>query len=292
MLGLRILWSFAMKNIAACALLTGAMATFNAQAVVWVHVDANGVTHFASEQMDDRYALFYRSPAPTQSGDATAAAQAPSRPAELKDVRPSLATYFESSPRYRQLQPLIREAARIYRIDYELLQGLIAVESAFAPEIVSNKGAIGLMQVLPDTARRFGVDSDRWSSVESKLKNPRMNLQLGSRYLRFLIDLFPGRLDLALASYNAGEGAVQKAGNAIPNFRETQHYVATVTQLYTLLKPPPVVVASKPTRNASYGAGFVLTTPREPYALVHSGRGNMVAPIRTGVSSDQSLAVE
>ena len=293
MLGLRVVRSIAIKNIAACALLTGVLATFNAHADVWVHVDANGVTHFASERIDDRYALFYRSPAPAQSGDAAVATQAPSRPAELKDVRPKLATFLESSPRYRQLQPLIREAARIYRIDYELLQGLIAVESAFDPDIVSNKGAIGLMQVLPDTARRFGVDSDRWSSVESKLKNPRMNLQLGSRYLRFLIDLFPGRLDLALASYNAGEGAVQKAGNAIPNFRETQHYVATVTQLYTLLKPPPpVVAASKPTRNASYGAGFVLTTPREPYALVHSGRGNMVAPIRTGVSSDQSLAVE
>lgn len=292
MLGLRILWSIAIKNIAACALLTGVIVTFNAHADVWVHVDANGVTHFASERIDDRYALFYRSPAPAQSGDAGVAEQSPSRPAELKDVRPKLATFLESSPRYRQLQPLIREAARIYRLDYELLQGVIAVESAFDPEIVSNKGAIGLMQVLPDTARRFGVDSDRWSSVESKLKNPRMNLQLGSRYLRFLIDLFPGRLDLALASYNAGEGAVQKAGNAIPNFRETQHYVATVTQLYTLLKPPPVVVASKPTRNESYGAGFVLTTPREPYALVHSGRGNMVAPIRTGVSSDQSLAVE
>ncbi|MBK7006288.1 MAG: hypothetical protein IPH37_15125 [Burkholderiales bacterium] len=74
------------------------MATFNAHADVWVHVDANGVTHFASERIDDRYALFYRSPAPTQSGDATAAAQAPSRPAELKDVRPKLATFLSRRP--------------------------------------------------------------------------------------------------------------------------------------------------------------------------------------------------
>jgi soluble lytic murein transglycosylase-like protein len=267
------------------------MAVFHAHADVWVHVDAKGEAHFAPERVDDRYELFYRSPAPAQGSDTAAAADAPARPPELKDLRPKLAAFFESSPRYRQLQPLIREASRIYRIDYELLQGLIAVESAFDPEIVSSKGAIGLMQVLPDTARRFGVDSDRWSSVESKLVNPRMNLQLGARYLRFLMDLFPGRLDLALASYNAGEGAVQKAGNAIPNIRETQDYVVMVTQLYTVLKPPPVL-APKPTRTEPYGPGFVLTTPRQPYALVQSGRGNMVAPVRIGAPSDSSIAVD
>lgn len=281
----------AIKSIATCALLAGGMATFHAKADVWVHVDAQGEAHFAPERVDDRYELFYRGPAPAQSSDA-AAADAPTRPPELKDLRPKLAAFFESSPRYRQLQPLIHEAARIYRIDYELLQGVIAVESAFDPEIVSSKGAIGLMQVLPDTARRFGVDSDRWSSVESKLKNPRMNLQLGARYLRFLIDLFPGRLDLALASYNAGEGAVQKAGNAIPNYRETQDYVTMVTQLYTVLKPPPVAVAPKSARTEPYGPGFVLTAPREPYALVQSGRGNMVPPIRIGTPSDSSIAVD
>lgn len=280
----------AIRRIAACALLAVGMATLNAHADVWVHVDANGVTHFASERVDDRYELFYRAPAPLPSGGAASAAEAASRPPELKDLRPKLAAFFESSPRYRQLQPLIREAARIYRVDYALLQSLIAVESAFEPEIVSSKGAIGLMQLLPDTARRFGVDSDRWSSVESKLKNPRMNLQLGTRYLRFLIDLFPGRLDLALASYNAGEGAVQKAGNAIPNFRETQDYVAMVTQLYTVLKPPPVVVVPKSTRSEPYGPGFVLTKPREPYAL--SGRGNLVAPIRVDAPSNPSIAVD
>jgi hypothetical protein len=134
------------------------------------------------------------------------------------------------------------------------------------------------------------VDSDRWSSVESKLKNPRMNLQLGTRYLRLLIDMFPGRLDLALASYNAGEGAVQKAGNAIPNIRETQDYVAMVTQLYTVLKPPPVVLAQKPkpARAEPYGPGFVLTAPREPYALMPSMRGNMVQPARATTISSSS----
>jgi soluble lytic murein transglycosylase-like protein len=270
----------ATKFIAACALLAGAVATFNAKADVWVRVDGHGMAHFAPERLDAGYELYYRGPVDVQADAAVPADATPARAPELKDLKPKLAEFFESSPRYRQIQPLMREAARIYRVDYELLQALIAAESAFNPEAVSSKGAIGLMQVMPDTARRFGVDSDRWSSVESKLMNPRMNVQLGARYLRTLIDMFPGRLDLALASYNAGEGAVQKAGNAIPNFKETQSYVVMVTQLYTALKPPPppVPVATKAKPAEPYGPGFVLRAPRELYSLSPSGRANMVGP--------------
>jgi hypothetical protein len=87
---------------------------------------------------------------------------------------------------------------------------------------------------------------------------------------------------------------VQKAGNAIPNFRETQDYVSMVTQLYTVLKPPPVVSAqkSKAARTEPYGPGFVLTTPREPYALVPSMRGNMVPPMRATTPPNSSLAAD
>ncbi|MDE2417324.1 MAG: lytic transglycosylase domain-containing protein [Burkholderiales bacterium] len=296
----RHLLQIAIKTVAACAMLAGASVTLEAKADVWVHVDAQGVAHFAPERLDERYEIFYRGP--------TAAAPVPSdAPVEqvavplptLKDLKPRLAQFFASSPRYKQIQSFIQEAARIHRVDYELLQALIAAESGFEPEAISNKGAIGLMQVMPDTARRLGVDSDRWSSVETKLKNPRLNLQLGARYLRMLIDMFPGRLDLALASYNAGEGAVQKAGNAIPNFKETQDYVVMVTQLYRVLKPPPVVTdrgTAKP--GPRYGSGFVLNTPREPYTLVPSGRGNMVQPIRNAApstspsDSEYSVAVD
>ena len=161
---------------------------------------------------------------------------------------------------------MLKEAARMYRVDVELLQALIASESAFNPSAVSAKGAIGLMQVMPDTARRFGVDSDRWLSVETKLADPRINVQIGARYLRLLLDMFPGQLDLTLASYNAGEGAVIKAGNAIPNFKETQGYVAMVMELYGVLKRPagPAV----PTATTQYGPGLAITASRTPYALV------------------------
>src|SRR6185369_2673902 len=74
---------------------------------------------------------------------------------------------------------------------------------------------------------------------------PRTNITTGTRYLRYLLDLFPGQLELALAAYNAGEGAVQRAGNKVPNYRETQNYVKTVMQLYIMLKPPAMTPGIK-----------------------------------------------
>jgi soluble lytic murein transglycosylase-like protein len=122
-------------------------------------------------------------------------------------------------------------------VDYALLQALIATESGFDAGAVSAKGAIGLMQVIPETATRYGLVGNRRVSLETKLKDPRTNLWTGTRYLRDLLAMFPGDLELALAAYNAGEGAVQKAGNKVPNFPETQNYVKTVMQLYYRLNP-------------------------------------------------------
>ncbi len=161
-----------------------------------------------------------------------------------------LIAFFEVSPSYKQVQHHLREASRVHGIDYELLKALIATESGFDPAAVSPKGAVGLMQVLPATAQRYGVSgrpqADAW---RRKLTDPRTNIRAGARYLRYLLDLFPGQLDLALAAYNAGEGAVQRAGNRIPNYRETRNYVQTVMQLYALLKPP--VAAARQGRAAA-----------------------------------------
>lgn len=260
----RAILQYAMKNIATCAVLTGAMVTFCAHADVWVRMDEAGTGHFSPERLDDRYVLYYKAPqAKPLDGAAVASANLPP---PLKTFSPKLAAFFETSARYRKIQPVLKEAARMYRVDVELLQALIAAESAFNASAVSAKGAIGLMQVMPDTARRFGVDSDRWLSVETKLADPRINVQIGARYLRLLLDMFPGKLDLALASYNAGEGAVIKAGNAIPNFKETQGYVAMVMELYGVLKRPagPAVL----TATTQYGPGLAMTASRTPYALV------------------------
>jgi soluble lytic murein transglycosylase-like protein len=207
-----------------------------AQAEIWGFVDAQGTAHFAATRLDERYELFFRGGESfdTTEGVAVPHAAAPAAPATR------VLSFLEVSPGFRQVQPHVSEAAREHGIELALLQALIATESGFDPGAVSPKGAIGLMQVMPATAERYGVAGDARAPVARKLKDPRTNLRTGARYLRDLIAMFPGRLELALAAYNAGEGAVQRAGNRIPNFRETQNYVRTVMQLYTLLKPAPV----------------------------------------------------
>jgi soluble lytic murein transglycosylase-like protein len=138
---------------------------------------------------------------------------------------------------------LLREASVRHGIDYELLQALIATESGFNARAVSPKGAVGLMQLIPPTAERYGVRADKNSPIGEKLTDPRTNIRAGSNYLSDLIKRFPGQLELAIAAYNAGEGAVQRAGNKVPNYPETINYVKTVMQLYRQLKPPSVIAA-------------------------------------------------
>ena len=218
-----------------------------AHADVYGYVDEKGVAHFAAEKTDERYQLFYRS---GESFD-TSRGVATARPVAVPTAQPRLLAFFQISPGYKQVRHHIKEAASTHGIEYELLQALIATESGFDSRAVSPKGAIGLMQVMPATAARYGLTSDRKTPVEKKLTDPRTNIRTGARYLAYLIQLFPGRLELALAAYNAGEGAVQRAGNRIPNYRETQNYVKTVMQLYGLLKPPSMRAAlpgSAPTR--------------------------------------------
>ena len=205
-----------------------------AQAEVWGFVDDKGVAHFASEKMDERYELFYRG---GESFDTTRGLATP-RAVAVPTSAHKLIAFFEISPSFKQVKHHLREASRAQDVDYELLKALIATESGFDARAVSPKGAIGLMQIMPATAERYGLVGDPKTPLAKKLTDPRTNIKTGVRYLRYLIDLFPGRLDLALAAYNAGEGAVQRAGNKVPNFRETQNYVKTVMQLYGVLKPP------------------------------------------------------
>ena len=216
-----------------------------ARADMWGYVDAQGVTHFSALQLDERYELFFRGGENFQAGkgeggNGTRGKTASAAPAKL-------VSYFELSPGYKSVRHLLREASDKHGIDYELLQALIATESGFNARAVSPKGAVGLMQLIPPTAARYGVKADKSAAVEQKLTDPKTNIRAGASYLRDLIRLFPGRIELALAAYNAGEGAVQRAGNKIPNYPETKNYVKTVMQLYTTLKPAGVQrLASSP----------------------------------------------
>ena len=116
----------------------------------------------------------------------------------------------------------IQRIARQHGLDPLLLHAVISAESAYNPGAVSHAGAQGLMQLMPFTARRFGVNNPL---------NPKQNIQGGARYLRWLLDKF-NNIKLALAAYNAGEGAVMRYGNAIPPYRETQEYVIKVLDFY------------------------------------------------------------
>ena len=145
----------------------------------------------------------------------------------------------EHTPCRKVVNHLIREASIIQGIDYELLHAVIATESGFRIRVVSPKGAIGLMQLIPPTAERYGIKDDKYSLASQKLVDPRTNIWVGSRHLHKLITRYPGDIELALAAYNAGEGAVRRAGNRIPNYPETKKYVRNVMHRYKQrLKPP------------------------------------------------------
>lgn len=226
--------------IALGMLLLGPLASPARAANIYGYVDEKGVAHFASEPLDSRYQLFFKA---GQSFDTATGLPAPGGKGGSTAAQRSLLAMFDASPGYKSAKRALRDASRKHDIDYELLQALVATESGFDPQAVSPKGALGLMQVMPDTAARYGVRGDARATVEAKLFDPRQNVATGARYLSDLIDMFPGRIDLALAAYNAGEGAVQKAGNRIPNYPETRNYVATVMQLYAYLKPSGAVRA-------------------------------------------------
>lgn len=120
------------------------------------------------------------------------------------------------------IDQLVEQTASRYHVDPDLVRAVIRVESGYDAKAVSNKGAMGLMQLIPATAQRFGVGNPF---------DPKQNIEGGVNYLKHLLTLFGGDLGLSLAAYNAGEHSVQRSGG-IPAYRETQNYVRKVTTLY------------------------------------------------------------
>ena len=278
------------------------------RAEIWAHVDAQGAIHFATHQVDERYDLFMRggptaeslqglsglalapanpgkSGAPMSASGVPAAGvptpfgappvDAPPQPARI----PRLARFIEQSAVYQQVRGPLHDQARLRGVDVDLVKAVIAAESGFNPMAVSLKGAIGLMQLMPATAERWGVSGDARRPLEQRLTDSTLNLATGIRHLRHLIDLYPGRLDLALAAYNAGEGAVQRAGQRIPDFRETRDYVSTVLALYANLRAGamPGVLGGAP------AASLPAAQPRVRAALpTVPGRSNMPPSLLAG----------
>lgn len=135
--------------------------------------------------------------------------------------------FHEEEVRYRPLEALpfgeaIRSAADRHGLDALLIAAVIEAESSFDPKAISRQGAMGLMQVMPTTLPELD---------EEELRDPQINIEQGTRYLRALIERFEGDLELALAAYNAGPGNVRRYGG-VPPFRETRRYVEKVLDLY------------------------------------------------------------
>lgn len=125
----------------------------------------------------------------------------------------------EQANRLAKLAPIIQEAAAKHNVPVELICGVILQESGGNPRATSHAGAKGLMQLMPGTAKRFGVKN---------IYDPKENINGGTAYLSFLMERFKGNIELVLAGYNAGEGNVAKYGNKVPPFAETKNYIPNV----------------------------------------------------------------
>jgi len=181
-----------------------------AQSKIYTYLDADGIRHYTDVPDNSRYKLLVLSPQDrTESGqqyDANLLARA---------------TQYDS---------IIEKAAVSAAVEANLLRAVIVVESGFNSRAVSKRGAVGLMQLMPATATRFGV---------SNPFDPKQNIHAGARYLKFLIDRFGQDIRLALAAYNAGEEAVDRNGGQIPPFTETMAYVPRVLKIYRMLTEQP-----------------------------------------------------
>ena len=170
---------------------------------VYKYVDSNGQVHLTDKPTHDGYQLVQKAG---------------------KKMRIPRINFRARDANRKRFGSKIAEVASRYRVPEALLHAVITIESAYDPNAVSRAGAVGLMQLMPATARRYGVDDRR---------DPSANLSGGTRYLRDLLVRFGSNLELALAGYNAGENAVEKYGNQIPPYAETQSYVRKVLQIYS-----------------------------------------------------------
>lgn len=239
-------------RIALAVACIGASTAAPLPAAVWGYIDADGKAHVATEKLDERYQLFFLGKTEGELAADAAARAAP--PLDPGFVDTPLFRRIDGNANAQKFAPLIIRHAAAYDVDASLVKAVVAVESAYEVEAVSPRGAIGLMQVIPATAERYGLTSDTRGSVEQKLLDPEVNIRIGTRYLKDLLARFAGDTALALAAYNAGEGSVDRHGSQVPPFAETQAFVRLVLQFHQWYQPAPAP-APPPLR---------VTIPRRP----------------------------
>ncbi len=200
-------FGFSLVLVLVLALAVGSLLSFSAMAAtvgsVFVSYAVDDVPRYASERLDGSYRLFIR------GQEVPEARRRASSPVARTSDRQG----------QRQLTPLIEHYARVHRVAPELVAAVVSVESGFNAAAVSPKGALGAMQLMPATAARYGV---------TNAADAAQNIDAGVRHLKDLLDLHRGNVALALAAYNAGQGAVARHDGRIPPYRETMLYVPAV----------------------------------------------------------------
>jgi soluble lytic murein transglycosylase-like protein len=189
-----------MARLPFLAVLIALVAPLDADAQIYAWRDVNGTLVLSDRKLDDG-AMTYLVP------------EAPG----IRATTPTADAIVRE-----QFEPLIREHAARHTLRVELVRAVIQVESGYNPRARSPKGAMGLMQLMPATARQLGVRNPY---------DPSENIGGGCAYLRQLLDRYSGNEELALAAYNAGSGAIERHGNAVPPYRETRDYVNKVSRL-------------------------------------------------------------
>ncbi len=214
----RLLFPFALLF----ALLLSSQVSIARTVTVYKYFDDEGVLHLSSTAPTSEtepnlvYSRSYKIQPPAPSTDYPLLTRVSHTELDTKKK-------YKASKKSKAYNKLIKKVAKKYQLPPALLHAMVKVESAYNPKAVSPKGAVGLMQLMPMTAKRFKV-RNRY--------DPEQNLQAGAEYLTYLLKLFNKDLRLAVAAYNAGEGSVKKYGNKIPPYRETRAYVTKVLNLY------------------------------------------------------------
>ena len=194
-------WIVFATTFAAAALARPALAD------IYSFKDEKGVVHFTNMPDDKRYKLVRR--------EAGSAAPAP--------VGFGAPVYMPSLADMKRYSAIVESAARAHGVDSALVHAVISAESGYNPSAVSRTGARGLMQLMPATAERYGVQN---------IMDPTENIIAGVKYLHDLLTMFQGNLELTVAAYNAGENAVIRYGNKVPPYAETMGYVPKVLAFY------------------------------------------------------------
>ena len=199
-----------------------------ALADIWSFTDENGRAHFSDVRLDDRYQLYMKDRPKaevTRDGSRVEVTFSASKLPELREPPAATLADVRQVPAKlrKEYAQMISKVAKEQKVDPALIHAVVTVESFYNPRAVSPKGATGLMQLMPDTAKQYGT---------TDLLNPLQNLRAGAKYLRALLSKFGHDIELALAAYNAGEGSVMRSGNKIPPYPETRAYVPKVLEYY------------------------------------------------------------